>query len=130
MVNFVKIKVKTMKIVCSMLLVLASFSLVGQTRYDYYNTDVKKKDGVMRVSKDGELLTGIVFGTYKNGQLEFEENYVNGIQEGVEKTWYKNGQLMFEENYQNGMLNGSSKYWNKEGVLKSNINYIDGKKVK
>ncbi len=91
MVYFVKIKVKSMKIVCSMLLVLASFSLVGQTRYDYYNTDVKKKDGVMRVSKDGELLTGIVFGTYKMGSLSSRRTMLTGFRKVLRKLGIRMG---------------------------------------
>jgi antitoxin component YwqK of YwqJK toxin-antitoxin module len=60
-------------------------------RYDYYNSNIKKSKGLMRVSKNGELLTGIVFGKYNNGQLEFEESYVNGKKEGEHKYYNKKG---------------------------------------
>ena len=74
-----------------MLLLLGSFSVVGQTRYDYYNTDVKKKDGVMRVSKDGGLLTGIVFGTYKMGSLSSRRTMLTGFRKVLRKLGIRMG---------------------------------------
>lgn len=108
---------------------LTNISLFGQNRYDYYNSDIKKQKGIMKVVKNGEPLTGIVFGKYKNEQLEFEEGYVNGIKNGIDRCWYKNGNLMWEGNYKDGKIDGIWKDWDKEGNLIRETNYKDGKRT-
>ncbi|EMH3046334.1 hypothetical protein V6G57_001902 [Campylobacter jejuni] len=40
---------------------------------------------------------------YDNGQLKSEENYKNGIKNGIFK-YYKNGEIVKEEEFKNGVL--------------------------
>ena len=110
-------------------IILSSLTAFGQKRYDYYNSDIKKQKGIMKVTKNGEPLTGVVFGKYKNDQLEFEEAYVNGIKNGIDRCWFKNGKLMWEGNYKDGKLDGVWKDWDKQGNLIKETTYKDGKKT-
>jgi hypothetical protein len=81
-------------------------------RYDYYNSNVKKSKGLMRVSKNGEPLTGIVFGKYNNGQLEFEESYYNGKKNGAQDYYDKKGLIIESSYYFDGALSSITKYKN------------------
>ena len=38
------------------------------------------------------LYTGKALKFYKNGQIEFEANYLNGKLHGLKKSWHKNGE--------------------------------------
>ena len=51
---------------------------------------------MMRVSKEGELLTGVVFGNFNNGKLEFEENYKELVEQY--KKWNMCRQLLLAHN--------------------------------
>ena len=51
-----------------------------------------------------KMKNGLVKEYHDNGQLMYEENYVNGKREGFYRGWHDNGQLWFERNYVNGKL--------------------------
>ena len=108
--------------------ILSTSLSFAQKRYDYYNSDVKKSKGMIRVSKEGELLTGVVFGNFNNGKLEFEENYKDGLKNGFDRQWTKNGQLVYERSYINGKRNGTYKDWDKKGQLRWEKEYENGLK--
>jgi hypothetical protein len=97
--------------ICAILLLTSSL-IFGQEpiRYDYYNSNIKKSKGLMRVSKNGEPLTGIVYGKYNNGQLEFEESYVNGKKEGDHNYYNKKGQLIESSNYYDDLFYYGMRY--------------------
>lgn len=59
-------------------------------------------------------VNGIVFDTLSNGQLQYEGNFKNGKQGGLERTWHFNGQLISEANFTEGNFI-SKKCWDKEG---------------
>lgn len=117
----------------------------------YYQTNgliesTGKMDGKLRISKWRYF--------YPNGKtLMIEENYINGILEGVFKSYFKNsktsellvykngklhgnckrfgdnGVLIEESNYENGQLNGAAAYYTTEGVLVAKGNYENDEKV-
>lgn len=62
---------------------------------------------------------------YDDGQLNCVYRRVNGLLDGNCKGYYKNGQLEFDENYFEGKLHSSKKYY-EDGQLKSEENYING----
>jgi hypothetical protein len=101
-----------MKTLNLLIFLLGSSLIFGQEpiRYDYYNSNIKKSKGLMRVSKNGEPLTGIVYGKYNNGQLEFEESYVNGKKEGDHNYYNKKGQLIESSNYYDDLFYYGMRY--------------------
>ena len=101
-----------MKTLNLLIFLLGSSLIFGQEpmKYDYYNSNIKKSKGLMRVSKNGEPLTGIVFGKYNNGQLEFEESYVNGKKEGDHNYYNKKGQLIESSNYYDDLFYYGMRY--------------------
>jgi antitoxin component YwqK of YwqJK toxin-antitoxin module len=110
------------------LLLLSISSSFCQIKYDIKSSGVKKSKGLMRISKNGELLNGIVFGNYKNGQLSFEYGYKNGKRDGLCKQWNKNGQLIWEREFKNGLQHGIDKAWDKNGQLSWELFYKNGLK--
>ena len=49
-------------------------------------------------------------------QLQFEFNYKDGKQDGLQLQWHENGQKRLEVNYKDGKeVEGSAKYWNSKG---------------
>jgi antitoxin component YwqK of YwqJK toxin-antitoxin module len=65
---------------------------------------------------------------YQNeGKIISEENYSNGVLNGISKTYYKSGKITEILNYKNGKLNGSIKRFADNGVLLDDINYVNGK---
>lgn len=56
-----------------------------------------------------------------------EENYENGILNGVSKTFYPNRKLAEVKVYKNGKLEGNLKRYADNGVLIDDLNYSDGK---
>ncbi len=65
----------------------------------------------------GELLTGIVYEAYENGQVITEQSFREGYLEGVSKEWDSEGNLLLEEHYQKGKLHGTHKLWKGERLL-------------
>lgn len=78
--------------------------------------------------KDGKAFNGIYKDSYKfdNDFLTSEENYIDGILNGVSKIYYSNGNLRSIQNYKNGKEIGIAKTYHKNGLLCSEINYGDG----
>lgn len=56
--------------------------------------------------------------------------YINGVLNGIFKTWYENRNIKSEINFVNGIINGNSKeyYMWSGSVMESNIKYVNGKK--
>ena len=80
-----------------------------------------------RFNKKSGKLHGNQEGWHENGQLDYQEEYVNGVLSGIKKQWHENGQLKFDCKKLNGKLNGLLKEWYKNGQLKSETTYILGK---
>ncbi len=65
---------------------------------------------------------------YPDGKtLMVEENYVNGILDGLYKSYYKNGKVNEILNYKAGKLNGPAKRYADNNNLIDDLNYINGK---
>ena len=70
----------------------------------------------------GEPFTGEIFRNYRNGQLEYKENYKDGKRYGLYETYYKNGQLETKMKLKNEYLFFSEDYY-ENGQLKEKINF-------
>lgn len=87
----------------------------------YYN-DTATQSSILY--DDGHVKVNMKFG------LSAEEHlYVNGQEEGVQKSWYKNGQPHREYNRHDGHFTGSFKEYGEDGTLLKEQNYnAEGKK--
>ena len=66
---------------------------------------------------------------YPEGKsLMVEENYINGLLDGVFKSYYKNGKITEILNYKSGLLHGNSKRYADNGTLLDDLNYKEGKR--
>lgn len=74
--------------------------------------------------KEGEWI-----GKYKNGQIHYQFNYLNGKLHGDQKEWYKNGQLECHHFYNNGKRHGEQKGWDTKGNLACYEIYENGNLV-
>ena len=61
--------------------------------------------------------TGVAFETSSTGTVIYEVEYLNGIQEGMERTWYPSGQLREEREYRRNMAHGWTKDYDEAGTL-------------
>ena len=106
--------------------------LKGST--DGENFKIKYKDnhenGKIRyegdLNKKGEKI-GLHKEWFKNGRLNFEQNYQNGKLNGLYKSWYENGQIKYEGNFKDGEKDGLIHEWYENGQLQYKMNYKNGK---
>jgi len=83
---------------------------VAGSRIDYFGWSNQALFKLKKIfgHKDDRIKTGKRFDTLYNGQIEIEENVINGKLYGPRKTWHPNGKLWLEEYYINDSLNGKS----------------------
>ena len=58
---------------------------------------------------------------------KYEENYVNGKLDGINRIWYSNGQIMQDYNYKDGKENGLCRKWFEIGRISDEFIYNNGK---
>jgi antitoxin component YwqK of YwqJK toxin-antitoxin module len=61
-----------------------------------------------------------------NGDLIYEENYLNDKQHGTQYYWNGNGRLAAELNYANGKHHGIQRHWHRNGQLEDEEHYAYG----
>ncbi len=66
---------------------------------------------------------------YKNGQKEDEVTYKNGKRDGLWTQRYKNGQKQVEQIWKDGTKEGLAVYWHGNGQKKVEVIWKDGKPV-
>tara|TARA_Y100000589_G_scaffold259724_1_gene249350 strand:+ start:1060 stop:1464 length:405 start_codon:yes stop_codon:yes gene_type:complete len=118
-----------MKAIFSLLFVLQSYLVFGQNRYHIYETNVYQNVDTIVLTSTNERVTGVVYETHENGQLETEASFIDGQQDGITKIWYANGQLRGEGSFKSGKQDGSTKIWYKNGQLKTEKVFKEGKLV-
>ena len=76
------------------------------------------EDGV-RLKSVAPYIAGKVHGKqikwYRNGQIESEETYKDGIKFGLHTFWYTNGQKRTQGKYKDGKRDGLWTEWSKDG---------------
>ena len=65
----------------------------------------------------GKTFSGQIFENYKNNNLKYEENYLNGKLEGKHEGFYKNGFKKYSHSHKNGYENGYFEYFHKNGKI-------------
>jgi len=68
---------------------------------------------------------GVWKGFYKNGELEYEWNYIDGKREGIQRDYYRNGQVKKQWTDKEGMNSLWTK-WYENGNKKEEVFLIDG----
>jgi antitoxin component YwqK of YwqJK toxin-antitoxin module len=64
---------------------------------------------------------------YENGQIEKEETYKDGKEEGLTTYWYESGEKQFEIYFKNGKRDGLWTWWYENGQKNYEGTYKDGK---
>ena len=60
---------------------------------------------------------------YENGQVQYMQQYLNGIKHGEYKDWYKDGQLRTLGNYYMGMRDGVWQWYGEKGEVTLQVKY-------
>jgi antitoxin component YwqK of YwqJK toxin-antitoxin module len=89
-----------------------------------YNNDGEKSCNKAEGNYLSEL-NGIVL---KNDESALSERYVSneGIRDGIWKYFTIDGKIIFEENYQDGLLNGIQRDYYENGKIESEATYLKG----
>jgi len=48
---------------------------------------------------------------HENGQLWYQNEYLNGKKHGLQQQWYMNGHIAYKERYVNDSMLGLQEYW-------------------
>ena len=88
------------------------------------------KNGIYYI---GEMLNGIPHGKgiiyYKNGNIKYDGEFVNGKFEGNGKYIYENGEYYIGQ-WLNGNRHGKGIYYYKNGNIKYDGEYVNGERKK
>ena len=78
---------------------------------------------------EGQIINGkgVIIDYYKNGELKYEIDYLNGEKSGKGTEYYNNGELRYEGKYFNGEKNGKGKEYYNDGQLLYKGEYLNGK---
>ena len=110
-----------------LLLGVALFSGCGST---VDNSEVQyRSDGKVYLLNKSKPFSGTVEGYYDNKQLDFSEEYSDGVLDGERKAFYNTGAKRFLEYYDNGVLDGEQTVWFGNGDIKIKGEWENGKKV-
>ena len=82
--------------------------------------------GIKYDQKTRRPVTGSILTYRENGQLEFKEDYRNGVPHGVHEYFFENGQLEKRKNYKSGQTHGVEESFFKNGKRRSIIHYKNG----
>ena len=64
---------------------------------------------------------------HKDGTTQMlEENYIDGVLNGVFKIFYENGKLTKLVHFKDGKLHGNSKKYSHKSILIEDVNYVNG----
>ena len=64
-----------------------------------------------------------------NGQLSHSSSYNEGRKNGLAQSWYCNGTVMDSVNYVNNAKEGIQKVWYENKILKSKVSYLNNKET-
>lgn len=68
---------------------------------------------------NGKKFDGFVYQMYNPKDTAFIKSYLNGIEEGVHKSWYANTQLSEERFYHLGKKEGTHRAWWEDGKIQT-----------
>ena len=103
-----------------LILLFISFNSFGQTTDLRINYKKEKsffwnEAGILKYK--GKTFSGQIFENYKNNNLKYEVNYLNGKMEGKHEGFYKNGFKKYLHSHKNGYENGYFEYFHNNGKI-------------
>lgn len=77
---------------------------VNENENDFKQTNI---DGKRILLYKGEPFTGVLYNNYKDtDQIEFEEEYTDGVLDGISRNYSETGEIVYESNYKGGVKHG------------------------
>lgn len=113
-------------LVLFMIFITISFSVFSKNDKVSKGENVEFRNGYYYLIGDKEPFTGTIEFLNDNGDIT-KGNFVNGIVDGVAKTYSSDGKLLSETPYKNGKQNGVHKRYFPNGNVKLEKTYKDGK---
>ena len=113
-------------LVLFMIFITISFSVFSKNDKVAKGENVEFRNGYYYLIGDKEPFTGTIEFLNDNGDIT-KGNFVNGIVDGVAKTYSSDGKLLSETPYKNGKQNGVHKRYFPNGNVKLEKTYKDGK---
>jgi len=107
---------KKSKIIINCLLAIFVLLVFGCAEKRVLEDELVERNGVYYFQ--GEPFTGTVFDIYDEEQIKYEQEYKNGVRDGLYREWYENGQIKTETNYEDELQFGSFKKWYESGQIK------------
>jgi len=98
--------------------------MFAQERFFFLETTWNEDPGIVLLYSTDEPITGVIYDT-TFGYLRWEENYLNGIKNGIQRRYNESGELSVEENYINGEKDGLWIYYNNQTIWRK-IYFSDG----
>lgn len=78
---------------------------------------------------DGVPYTGVVYSLHRDGTVESESRYVDGLPDGLEEQWYSGGQLHRRIIALRGNGASEASSWYRNGQLRSVKRFVDRRMV-
>ena len=114
-----------------MKILLFIFCVVLLSSYSYSeeisSDQVVKRLGIVNEINSTTPFSGTVLWFRDDGQLEFRENYREGVLDGLVENFHENGQIDMRGNWRDGKEEGLFEGFWDDGKLRSKGNYKDGK---
>jgi len=89
--------------------------------------EVERREDITYLKGSDTPYTGKVYQLYPNGQKEYEADFWNGKEDGLQTEWYENGQKKEEGIWKNGEQDVLQTRWYENGQKKNEANGKDGK---
>jgi antitoxin component YwqK of YwqJK toxin-antitoxin module len=93
---------------------------------EYRVNDVYDYGDLKLLKKSNLPLTGFLLDHNNDGGLSSKQYFINGRQEGKELYYYKDGSLQREANYKNGLENGTARGWHENGRKSYERQFMNG----
>lgn len=92
----------------------------------YFSSSGDTLGYVILMDGNGRLVIHYSKEENNNLGVKVEENFKDGVLNGIKQKWYKNGKIESKENYSLGVLNGEQFYYSYDGNLICHTNLING----
>lgn len=89
-------------------------------------SELQNRNGVFFAVNAQKPFSGKFFQNFKNGQMQEEGAFKNGLLQGKFVQYYPNGQVKVQTNYNDGKLNGAFISFYENGEKKMDLNYKNG----
>ena len=91
--------------------------------------ELERREGIMYLKGSDTPYTGKSFTLWQNGQKQFERNYKDGKEDGLQTRWYENGKKKGEANFKDGKQDGLTMGWHENGKKQAKANFKDGELI-